>query len=247
MITYTKKNRFFKIHISWFGYKFKLWDIFSFNSCFHIKNYGSVKIPGIRQDSHTIEIDLEQDEETLFNNVSKQIRQQYRISETEGIKTHFSKDIDTFVDFFNDFAKKRGTFTTSRERLLELGDSLELCFAQKDDQVLVAHTYLVDKEAGIVRHHHSATTRLDENIDKNLIGRANKYMLVKNILHYKSQGFKIFDMGGYAANTTDEGLQGINRFKMMFGGKVVPCINFYSYNYWLFKKLSAKLGMSAEV
>jgi hypothetical protein len=159
----------------------------------------------------------------------------------------FSNDIDKFVEFFNDFAIKRNTYTTSRERVEEIGSKLKICFAEKDSIPLVAHTYLEDDEMGIARILHSATARLDENLDRNFVGKANKYLTVKSMLHYKQKGYSIFDLGGYAANTTDAGLQGINNFKMMFGGKVVPCNDYYSYPYWLLKKISGILGLSAQV
>ena len=101
--------------------------------------------------------------------------------------------------------------------------------------------------AGIVRHHHAATRRLDEQVDKNLIGRANKYLTVKNILYFKEQGYATFDFGGYAKDTTNESLKGINNYKLLFGGTVVECVNYFSYTYWFFKKLSGLLGMRGKV
>lgn len=247
MITYSKKNRFFKIKISWFEYRHSFSNLFSLNAHFHVKKTDRKNIPGVKKVSHTIEVDLLQDEQLIFDNLTKQIKQQYKISEKEGIECVFSTDISRFVEFFNDFAKKRNTFTTSKERIEEIGNKLKICFAEKDGITLAAHTYLEDVENGIIRMLHAATARLDETFDKNLVGRANKYLIVKSIFHYKQKGYTIFDMGGYAADTTDEGLQGINRFKLMFGGKVVPCNDYYSYSYWLFKKVSGMVGMSAQV
>jgi hypothetical protein len=70
---------------------------------------------------------------------------------------------------------------------------------------------------------------------------------LKDILHFKNLGFKTFDFGGYAKDTVDEGLKGINNYKLMFGGKPVPCINYYSYNYWFLRKLSKLLGLSGKL
>ncbi|MEO7523658.1 MAG: hypothetical protein ABIT58_06150 [Ferruginibacter sp.] len=197
--------------------------------------------------SHTLELDLEQSEEVIFSNFSKQIRQQVKIAEKEGTTCYFHERVDEFADFFNEFAAKKDTFTTSKDKILELGDAIKLSFAEKDGQVLAAHSYLVDEEIGIVRHHHSATKRLDENFDRNLIGRANKYLTVRDILYFKEMGFKIFDFGGYAKDTDDESLKGINNYKLLFGGQLVPCINYYSYNYWLLKKVSKLLGLSGKL
>lgn len=247
MITYSKKNRFFKIKMSWFEYRHSLAGLFSINGYFHVKNTDREKIPAVKKVSHTVEVDLLQDEAMIFENLAKQVKQQFKTCEKEGIQCVFSNDIDKFVAFFNDFAIKRNTYTTSRERVEEIGSKLKICFAEKDGLPLVAHSYLEDEETGTARILHSATARLDDSFDKNLVGKAHKYLTVKSMLHYKNKGFRVFDLGGYAANTTDKGLQGINHFKMMFGGKVVPCNDYYSYPYWLFKKVSALLGLSAQV
>ena len=60
----------------------------------------------------------------------------------------------------------------------------------------------------------------------------------KDIFYFKEKGFKIYDFGGFAKDTNDESLKGINNYKLLFGGKVVPCTDYYSYNYWLLKKIA---------
>ncbi len=247
MIRYYKKFYFLKVYENWFEYRHKIKNLFSLNVYWNIKKQDRQNIPSIKNVSHTIELDLEQDIEVIFSNFSKQIRQQAKIAEKEGIVCTFNHNVGEFVSFFNDFAAKKNTYSVSKRRIEEMGESLQLSFAMYDGQVLAAHSYLIDREIGIVRHHHSATKRLDDNYDKNLIGRANKYLTVKNIEYFKEQNFKIFDFGGYAAETTDESLIGINKYKLLFGGQVVTSTNYYSYSYWLLKKISKLAGMSGQV
>lgn len=247
MIRYYKKFYFLKVYENWFQYKYRLKDVLGINVYWHVKKQDTAKVPAIKFISHTVELDLHQDSETIQANFSKQIRQQARIAETEGINCTFQNDIDVFVEFFNDFARKKNTDLVSRRRMEEFGDGITLSFALHNGEIMAAHSYLTDKEAGIVRHHHAATRRLDDQVDKNLIGRANKYLTVKNILYFKEQGYKTFDFGGYAKDTTNESLKGINNYKLLFGGTVVECVNYFSYAYWLFKKLSGLLGMRGKV
>lgn len=247
MISYNKKVFFLKVYESWFTYQYKFWDIFSLNVFMHVKNGTHKKIPAVAFKSHTIELDLQQDIEVIFSKFSKQIRQQIKIAEKEETVCYFHTEVDRFVEFFNDFAAKKDTFTTSKQKILDLGNSVRLSFAVNKGQVLAAHSYLVDEEIGIVRHLHSATKRLDEQYDRNLIGRANKYLTVNDIVHFKEQGFKVFDFGGFAKDTTDESLKGINNYKLLFGGEVVVCNDYYSYNYWLLKKVSKLLGLSGKL
>ncbi|HOZ76886.1 MAG TPA: hypothetical protein PLY34_02770 [Ferruginibacter sp.] len=247
MIRYYKKFYFLKVYENWFQYNYRFKDVLGLNVYWHVKKQDTAKVPGIKFISHTVELPLNLDSEAITANFSKQIRQQARIAETEGIHCTFQNDIDVFVEFFNDFARKKNTDLVSRRRMEEFGDGITLSFAMYNGEIMAAHSYLIDKEAGIVRHHHAATRRLDEQVDKNLIGRANKYLTVKNILYFKEQGYATFDFGGYAKDTTNESLKGINNYKLLFGGTVVECVNYFSYTYWFFKKLSGLLGMRGKV
>jgi hypothetical protein len=247
MIRYNKKIFIFKVKETWFTYQYRFWDIFSLNVFYHLKNIEGKKIPGVQNNSHTLELDMEQDLDLILSNFSKQIRQQIKIAENEGTNCYFHREIDLFVNFVNDFAHKKQTFTISNNNIIELGNAVKLSFAVNDGKILAAHSYLVDEELGIVRHLHSATKRLDEHSDSNLIGRANKFLTVKDILYFKEQGFKIFDFGGYAKDTSDKSLQGINNYKLLFGGKVVECFDYYSLNYWVLKQISKTLGLSGKL
>lgn len=246
MIRYYKRLYFFKIYDNWFECKYNLKDLLAFNVYWHVKMQGKKKVPMVKSISHTVELALNLTEEEIFSKFSKQIRQQSRIAENEGITVKFNADPTDFINFFNEFAAKKNNSMVgklTKERIDIMGRQIEFCFALYNGQVLAAHSYLVDRNTGMVRHQHSATKRLDENFDRNLIGRANKYLTVKNILHYKEQGYATFDFGGYAADTTDESLAGINKYKLLFGGDVVPSTNYHSYSYWVFKKLYKMAGL----
>ena len=220
MITYSRRISILNVQETWFRYQYKFWDIFSLNSFLHIKNYNG-KIPAVKDISHTLELDLEQDIDKIEADFSKQIRQQVKIAKTEGTTCYFHNEIEQYVAFFDEFAQSKGIASTNRNKILELGEALKLSFASNNGQILAAHSYLIDEEMGIVRHFHSATKRLDENVDKNLVGRANKYLTVNDILYFKEKGLRIFDFGGFAKDTEDKSLQGINNYKLLFGGKVV--------------------------
>lgn len=247
MVRFKKKIFLFNVKETWFTHLYSFWDIFSVNAYMHVKNAENKSIAAVLDVSHTLELELNQETEVISANFSKQIRQQVKTAENEGTTCYFHKDIDQFVDFFNDFAFKKDTYTINRQRIAALGDSIKLSFSVNNGKVLAAHSYLVDEELGIVRHFHSATKRLDEQYDRNLIGRANKYLTIKSILHFKEMGFKVFDFGGYAKDTEDESLKGINNYKLLFGGKIVPCKDYYSYSYWLLKKTAKLFGLTGKL
>lgn len=240
MIRFSKKFYFFKVYENWFTYKFRFLDLFTLNCYLHIKNSEERKIFGIRKDSATVELNLDQPEETIYSNFRNTVKQEIRKSEKEGVTCDFRQDnVEEFVAFFNAFANAKNIDPISKQRIIEMGDSLELSYANLNGEMLVAHSYLVDPKVGIVRLVHSASRRLDETIDRNVIGRANKLLTYKDILHYQSKNYKILDFGGYADHTEDKSLKGINEFKLSFGGQKVTCINYYSIFYFLLKKLRA--------
>ena len=239
MVRYYKKIFFLKVYESWFSYQFQLKNLFSLNVFFHLKD-NNKWIPAIPDKTYTLELNLENETEVIYSKFSKQIRQQIKIAEKEGTTCYFHTDIQQFVEFFNEFAQKKETWLTSEQRIRNMGENVKLSFAINNGVILAAHSYILDRQIGIVRHLHSATKRLDENYDRNLIGRANKLLTVTDIIYFKENGFKIFDFGGFAKDTEDESLKGINNYKLLFGGDLVTCLNYYSINYWLLKK-AAKL------
>ncbi|MEO6358579.1 MAG: hypothetical protein ABIU77_16980 [Ferruginibacter sp.] len=245
MIKYYKKISFLNIEESWFDGKIGFWDLFAFKVVYHMKT--GKKMFGIKEVSHTLEVDLRNDKQTIFANFSKANRQQVRKAEEEGILIETCNDIDAFVSFFNEFAVKKGTFQTSKNRMLEKKDYLILSFAKFDDTIIAAQSYLVDKELKIVRHYQTANKRFENDLNKNFVGQANKYLLVHNLLKFKEEGYTTFDFGGYAANTTDPSLVGINNYKLKFGGQLTECSDYYSLPYWVIKRIGKLVGFAGTV
>ncbi len=247
MLEYTKKVFFFKIKESWFKKAPDFSNYFTLSVSRHVKTNIVNQAYCIKEHVHTIELSLLPDEPIILKNFSKQVRQQVKISQSEGTECFFENDVKKFVTFFNDFASQKKTFLTSEQRIIELGNSVKISFAINDSNILAAHSYLVDPDQGIVRHLHSATKRLDKKLDKNLIGRANKYLMVNDILYFKNEGYTIFDFGGYAKSTNDKSLEGINNYKLLFGGLIVESNDYYSYSYWFLKKVVKILGLSGKL
>lgn len=241
MVSFYKRFCFFKIYENWFSYEFKISDIFSINAYLVIKDFKHNRAWGIKKISYTVENSLVQDSDVMFSGLSRNFRQDIRNAEKDGIECCFHQDIEWFVDFYNAFAINKKIPTTSKKRIAEMGENLKLSYALLNGQILSAHSYLVDKEVGIVMCMHSASLRFDNNFDAWKIGRSNKLLHFKDMINFKEQGFKVYDFGGYTENTNNKSLIGINRFKLSFGGKKVICVNYYSIGYVLLKWLQKLL------
>jgi hypothetical protein len=185
----------------------------------------------------TLHSDLTLSEDEVVKKFSSTIRNEIKRSEREGSVFNFSEQKESFISLYNDFAKQREIALLTIERLAELNSNLILTSTSMDGTIIAVHSYLVDYDLKKVRLLHSGTQRFSEELDRNMIARSNKFLHYMDMLQFKRDGFQIYDWGGIAFNTQDKGLQGINKFKESFGGKLVKQREFYSPLYYLILKL----------
>ncbi len=103
-------------------------------------------------------------------------------------------------------------------------------------------TLFSDNQIKRVRLLHSASkiySITDEPSEKAMIGRANRLLHFSDMQRFKELGYEIYDFGGYAHQTNDNMLIGINNFKDSFGGQLVEESNYQSIlKHWLKKTLN---------
>lgn len=242
MLTIRKKFFFVSVNETWYQCRYKWYDIFGLNAYMHVKDRNTKPAFMLKKISHTVENNLELSEDEIFGAFSKQFRNQIKGAEKEGVTCEFNKDIERFVPFFNEFAKSKGINVTSVRRMQEMSDYLLLSAAFLDGKLIVAHSYFYDRESQIVHTYQSASIRLEETLDKNLVGKANKLLHFKDMLHFKQMGVKTYDFGGYSPPENKRELSGINDFKLNFGGEVVTCNNYITVPYFILKYVADKLG-----
>lgn len=242
MVTIKKKFLFFKVKEMWFGYSFSFFDLIGLTTYLHVKDLNT-KIYGVKLSAYTVENSLAESADTIFSKFHTTLKRHIKQVEKDNVTYYFENRFEEFVLFFNEFAKKRNIPLLNVSRLKEMKDNVAISFAEYENLKIAAHCYLVDKELGIVSLMHSATVRLDESFDKNLASRINKLLHFKDMLYFKASGFKIYDFGGFAHNTKDKGLAGINDFKLSFGGEKIQCKSYASYSYYLLKKIASVTGL----
>ncbi|KIC94314.1 hypothetical protein [Flavihumibacter solisilvae] len=236
MIAYNRKYGLLNVRVKWFATKQHFSEIFVPTVFYHTRKNGTSFL-GVKEVSHTLEISLDQDVQSLHGQFIKSYRQQIRQSEEQGVYCCFTDDLEAFVEFFNDFAETKKIHPVSLPMLREMKDYLKISFAMLGDQILAAHSYILDHQNAVVRTFHSATKRLDDTYDKNTVGKANKLLHFRDMVYFKDEGFKTYDFGGIALNTENPELKGINNFKMAFGGNVKESINYYSCTYYVLRQI----------
>ena len=104
-------------------------------------------------------------------------------------------------------------------------------FAVLNGEILAAHSYLEDKETGIVRLMESGSLRLNNQYPSKLIAYANKLLHYYDIKYFTEQSLKFYDFGGW------DDLPGLLAFKQSFGAYPINIFSYYTYLYAIKEKI----------
>lgn len=229
MVTTKKKRFIFTLTESYFGYKFKWADLFlpaSYNGL--RKDVNEQFYFGVKTHTKTVVLLLEKPIEEIHANFSTSHKRYIKKATAEGVQCYFNNDRKGFIEFYNDFAKSKKLYTLDPNRLEEFkGEEWKYSYAVLNGQLLVAHSYLEDKEAGIVRLMQSGSLRLKDNYDTAKIAHANKLLHYYDIKFFKERGLREYDFGNW------DGLAGLLEFKQAFGAQQTSVFNYFTYPFIL--------------
>ena len=221
-----------KFYLKIFERQTKLSDAFRF--VFYSSLLDVRKPPGfIRQKAYTLHHDLTCSEEEIMAKIKSRYRTYIRKAERTGITFEIENNLQDCVSFFNAFARSKQLQPITVNKLQAYGDHIVITKAIKDHQTLALHINLVDTDEKITMLIYSASRRLLESKNKNLIGIANKFLHYQDMLYFKQRNFTLYDFGGYGKNSTDAKVLGIAKFKKSFGGQIVRVHNSISIPYWV--------------
>ena len=210
---------------------------------FHCRS--TVAVPGFRRfPKFTKLIDLGQSEEQILAGFRKNTRYEVRRADSDKIHWGTVAEPETFLQFYDIFAATKERLPLDRRLLLAYWPHMRVTQAAIADQVLVMHSYLLDPGIGRATLLHSASPfrTTDDQQERNRVSRANRWLHFSDMTHLKTQGFTVYDFGGYAVHTENPELQHINDFKDSFGGQLVEESTYYSQFLTLFRKTKALLN-----
>lgn len=175
---------------------------------------------------HTLWTDLTVSEEELKQNiVSKTFKYDIRRSERDAISIQHitSQQIVEDNSILQQFAKCYHEMYAEKNLDISLDVAavesaakngfLTLSIVCYENEPIVFHSYLCDKETAILWH--SCSNFRSEKEMMNIIGRANKRLHWEDWLYFKGLGVKTYDWGGVFAYNSENG---IDKFKEAFGG-----------------------------
>jgi hypothetical protein len=243
MISFSLNNFLFHRKLIFFAdepsLRLGLFDVY-IQSSYKKSKFGYRRIPKY---SKLIDLSVS-DFENSFN---KENHYQIRKGKSDNIICRTTSDIKEFVSYHNDFINKKNLQGTISEKELEIyGDALVIRTAfLNDGQYLVFHSYLLDRSIKKVRLLHSVSNLHDDALtatQKQLIGRANRLLHYNDMHYFKEMGVLFYDFGGYAFQTHDKSLIGINNFKDSFGGTMVEESNYESCLIFAARELKNRLS-----
>jgi hypothetical protein len=178
------------------------------------------------------------DEKSLLHSFAKNTIYEIKRAMKEGISFEIETSLDTYINFYNNFASSKGLKKIGSD-IRDYGDHLLITKALHDGETLVMHSYLFDNTFKRARLLHSASLFRNEhdNNKRSLIGRANRFLHYKDMLFFLEKYYKCYDLGGYAFGTDDPQRIKINEFKDSFRGKLVCEKSYYPVWKYLYDRL----------
>lgn len=229
------RNKFFTLERVWFcsSVQDKKSDILRF---MRISNEMVVKYYIKKDLQHTIINDLTKPEDfflTLMTNATRYdvLRgkkdeisiTRFRGSDLKNDPSPLEEFKKAYLDFYQKTKIKDVIKAYSEEDLESYveNDCMTLSIAQKE-AFKVYHVHVHDTEKSMLLY--SVSDFRNKNADKNILGRANKLLHFDDMLFFKSIGVKEYDWGDISSKVNHNG---IDKFKLSFGGQVTDVYNIF--------------------
>ncbi len=162
----------------------------------------------------TIEIDLTQSQERLWENLNKDARWGVKKGEKSGLKINIvDKNIawDKFYDIYKNTIIKGGIAPENKQELRKEVDLLLLC--TKENQIIAGAGIRIEGEKVILV--------LNASLREFLKFQPNNLLYWEMIKWAKNNSYKTCDLGGYQLNAKPGNkLYEINKFKERWGGEL---------------------------
>lgn len=168
----------------------------------------------------TATIDLIKSMDELLANMHSTTRNEVRRAQKENIVVEQVYDIKVFVDYYNAFAKEKGLPQINETHLTKYGKNLMLAQARFNEHVLSMHATMIDTEENIAGLLYSCSTRLDESVDKKVVGWANRYLHYKEFEMLKDMGMTRYEWCGVCMDPNKPERYSIGQFKLKIGGEI---------------------------
>ena len=178
----------------------------------------------------TLIVDLQLGEDDLFGGMGKSTRYEVKRAQRDGFVAECldAPDVQTvreFADYYDQFAASKQLAPIYRSRLAALADAGALTLTRVSriaGRTVAWHAYARFRGRAMLLNSASLFRVEDNSEARNEIGRANRYLHWHDMLHFKSSGCTVYDLGGIDVAGRDPATTRIAAFKRGFGGDLRP-------------------------
>ena len=151
---------------------------------------------------------------------ARYIRAAAKMGERLEIEKNSPRAERDFIDVYNSFAElKKHSGPLSRATLDSMRTVSDTFVIYCDGKAIAGHLLLLDPSGKRVRQMFGASIRLEGNERGTFVSSIHRYLNWHEIQHYKSEGFELFDFGGFQSPADAE--HPLNKFKLSFGAVIV--------------------------
>lgn len=168
---------------------------------------------------HSAISDLSVSLEDILGSMKSNTRNEIRRAEREGIAFEANVPYEEFVPFYNAFAESKGLEDRVNLQRLTKYDKTIITKASHDGITLAMHATVVNVEQKLAFLLFSCSPRLDAEVDKKMIGWANRFLHYKDFEYFKSLGIEAYEWSGVCTDPEDARYS-IGQFKLSFGGEL---------------------------
>lgn len=169
---------------------------------------------------HTGHQSLLMDNDAILNMFKSNTRNEVRRAIKEGCQ--FNKDVEynSFVDYYNRFANEKGlplldVATLRKYNRIVLTESNIILDGHK--HVLAMHATLLSAEDKSATLMYSCSPRLEDGVDRKLIGWGNRYLHYMDFILFRNMGAERYEWNGINMNPETPERYSIGKFKLGFG------------------------------
>ena len=172
---------------------------------------------------HSCVNDLSKSMDEILAGMKSNTRNEIRRAEKEGIVFSQKVEKEDFIKMYNEFCASKGLDDfTSVARMSKYKDLL-LTQAIHGGRPLAMHASVLDPIGNLAFLLYSCSPRLEDGVDRKMIGWANRYLHYKELEWLKTHGYQTYDWSGVCLDK-DSPKYSIGQFKMSFGGELIESV-----------------------
>jgi len=147
---------------------------------------------------YSLQHNLLENEELIFRRLTKTTQYDVRRAKKDGVVfSLFNTDYNIYVKNYNKFVESKPKLKPITNKfLIKNKNNLIITAAELNGEKVVFHSYVVDYSNNIaILLHTFSHFRLFSKEEKQVIGRANKFLHFEDMKYLKQIGFEIYDWG----------------------------------------------------